>query len=102
MIKCLNKEEISERMKNIDAAWFLVEKSIIKEFLFKNFNQAFSFMSEVALIAEKQQHHPSWSNTYNKVFISLTTHDAGGLTQKDFDLAIEIDKVNLFFKKTTQ
>lgn len=102
MIKCLNKEEISERMKTVDADWFFVENSISKEFLFKDFNQAFSFMSEVALIAEKLQHHPSWSNTYHKVFISLTTHDAGGLTQKDFDLAIEIDKVNLFFKKTTQ
>ncbi|MFN3301044.1 MAG: 4a-hydroxytetrahydrobiopterin dehydratase [Sediminibacterium sp.] len=102
MIKCLNKEEIAERMKNIDVAWIFVENSIINEFLFKDFKRAFSFMSEIAVIAEKQNHHPSWSNTYNKVFISLTTHDAGGLTQKDFDLAIEIDKVNLFFKKATQ
>lgn len=93
MIKCLNKEEISERMKNIDAAWFLVEHSIIKEFLFNDFNQAFSFMTEVALIAEKQQHHPSWSNTYHKVFISLTTHDSGGLTQLDFNFANEVDDI---------
>lgn len=93
MIKCLNKEEISERMKKIDAVWFLVEHSIIKEFLFKDFNQAFSFMSEVALIAEKQQHHPSWSNTYNKVFISLTTHDSGGLTELDFNFAKEVDDI---------
>lgn len=93
MIKCLNKEEICERMKNIDAAWVFVEHSINKEFLFKNFNQAFSFMSEVALIAEKQEHHPSWSNTYHKVFISLTTHDTGGLTELDFNFANEVDDI---------
>lgn len=91
MVKCLSKEEISEKMKIVDAAWFLVENSISKEFLFKDFNQTFSFMSEVALIAEKLQHHPSWSNTYHKVFISLTTHDSGGLTELDFRFAKEID-----------
>lgn len=91
MIKCLSKEEISERMKQLDIAWFFVENSISKEFLFKDFNQAFSFMSEVALIAEKLEHHPSWSNTYHKVFISLTTHDAGGLTELDFKFAKEVD-----------
>ena len=93
MIKGLDKEEVCEGMKNIDAALVFVEHSINKEFLFKDFNQAFSFMSEVALIAEKQEHHPSWSNTYHKVFISLTTHDTGGLTELDFNFANEVDDI---------
>ena len=61
--------------------------AITREFVFKDFNRAFAFMTQVALAAEKADHHPEWSNVYNKVRITLTTHDAGGLTQKDLDLA---------------
>lgn len=65
-----------------------------REFEFKNFSEAFAFMTRVALIAEKMDHHPSWSNVYNKVSISLSTHDAGDVvTGKDHDLAAAIDKV---------
>ena len=61
--------------------------SIRREFRFADFNAAFAFMTRVALHAEKHDHHPEWSNVYNRVEMVLTTHDAGGLTQRDFDLA---------------
>uniref|UniRef100_A0A8C5L9G6 4a-hydroxytetrahydrobiopterin dehydratase n=1 Tax=Jaculus jaculus TaxID=51337 RepID=A0A8C5L9G6_JACJA len=66
--------------------------AIYKEFSFKNFNQAFSFMSHVALQAEKMNHHPEWFNVYNKVQITLTSHDCGGLTKRDMRLAKFIEK----------
>lgn len=65
---------------------------IRRAFKFADFNAAFGFMTRVALAAEKADHHPEWSNVYNRVEITLTTHDAGGLTVKDFDLAAAIDK----------
>jgi 4a-hydroxytetrahydrobiopterin dehydratase len=61
--------------------------AITREYLFKDFNRAFAFMTQVALAAEKADHHPEWSNVYNKVRVTLSTHDAGGVTQKDLDLA---------------
>lgn len=63
------------------------EKELKRSFKFKDFSEAFGFMARVALLAEKAGHHPDWSNSYNKVEIMLSTHDAGGLTQKDVDLA---------------
>lgn len=63
------------------------EKELKRSFKFKDFSEAFGFMARVALLAEKAGHHPDWSNSYNKVEIVLSTHDAGGLTQKDVDLA---------------
>ena len=67
--------------------------AISHDFKFKNFSEAFSFMTRVALAAEKADHHPEWSNTYNKVLITLSTHSAGGLTDKDVALAGRIDKL---------
>jgi 4a-hydroxytetrahydrobiopterin dehydratase len=64
-----------------------------REFVFDDFVEAFAFMTQVALAAEKRNHHPEWSNVYNKVRITLTTHDAGGLTQHDMALAAYIDTV---------
>ncbi len=66
--------------------------AIAREFRFANFRVAFAFMTEVALAAEKMNHHPEWSNVYNKVSIRLTTHDAGALTEKDIALAKAVDK----------
>ena len=91
MIK-LNKQEIQDRMKDIDSVWLLKGKFIHRKILFKDFIQAFSFMTSVAIIAEKSNHHPNWKNVYNKVDIALNTHDADGLTDKDFQLAKEIDQ----------
>ncbi len=66
--------------------------AILRTLKFKTFNEAFGFMTQVALTAEKMNHHPEWSNVYNRVSIRLTTHDTGGLTEKDFALAREIDR----------
>ncbi len=64
-----------------------------REFVFADFSGAFAFMTRVALLAERADHHPDWSNSWNKVVIELTSHDAGGLTQRDLDLALAIERV---------
>jgi len=89
----LNEEEIQDSMKEIDVLWILKGKFIHREILFKDFIEAFSFMTSVAIIAEKLGHHPNWKNVYNKVNIALNTHDADGLTNKDFQLAKKIDGI---------
>jgi len=68
-------------------------KTLSRSFSFKTFTEAFGFMAQVALFAEKAEHHPDWSNSYSKVEITLSTHDAGGLTQKDVDLAEKIGAI---------
>lgn len=73
--------------------WTLKDKTIRKKITFKDFSKAFGFMTVVALEAQKLNHHPDWENAYNKVTISLSTHDAGGLTELDFKLAKLIDKL---------
>ncbi|MEY3245546.1 MAG: hypothetical protein RL253_703 [Bacteroidota bacterium] len=74
--------------------WKEENNKLYKKFTFKNFNEAFAFMTSVALIAEKADHHPTWTNTWNSVEIWLTTHDAGNtVTQKDRNLADAIDSV---------
>ncbi|XP_042564477.1 pterin-4-alpha-carbinolamine dehydratase 2-like isoform X2 [Clupea harengus] len=77
--------------------WVEMEErdAIYKELTFKTFNQAFGFMSRVALQAERMNHHPEWFNVYNKVQITLTTHDCGALSKRDIKLAKFIDKVAL-------
>jgi 4a-hydroxytetrahydrobiopterin dehydratase len=67
--------------------------TISHDFKFKDFSEAFGFMTRVALLAQAADHHPEWSNVYNKVTITLTTHDAGGLTEKDVGLAEAIDQL---------
>ena len=67
--------------------------AIAKEFKFKDFNAAFAFMSAAALHAEKHDHHPEWFNVYNKVEVTLSTHDAGGVTHKDLALARFMDSI---------
>ncbi len=88
MPKLLDPAELA----TLPGKWVLApdQKSIHQKFVFKNFAEAFSFMVHVALLAEKADHHPDWSNAYNKVEITLTTHDAGGLTAKDLALATAI------------
>jgi 4a-hydroxytetrahydrobiopterin dehydratase len=85
MSKLLDKSDL----KTLPGKWTLAEdqKSIHQRFKFKTFEEAFSFMTRVALLAEKADHHPDWSNSYNKVDITLSSHDAGGLTKKDIALA---------------
>jgi 4a-hydroxytetrahydrobiopterin dehydratase len=67
--------------------------AIAKTFVFKDFNEAFGFMSRVALVAEKNDHHPEWRNVYKTVEVVLSTHDAGGLTAKDIALAEAMDRI---------
>lgn len=69
------------------------DAAIVRDFKFKDFSEAFAFMSRVAMAAEKAGHHPDWSNSYNSVSIRLSTHDAGGLSDKDIALAKAIDKL---------
>ncbi len=75
--------------------WLEIDNQLTKSFEFKNFSEAFAFMTRVAILAEKADHHPWWSNVYNKVEIKLNTHSAGNIvTEKDRKLAGEIDKLN--------
>jgi len=74
--------------------WKEVDNSLKRSFEFRDFVQAFSFMTSVAMVAEKMDHHPTWSNTYNRVDISLSTHDAGDIvTEKDQALSKAIDEI---------
>lgn len=88
----LPESDILEALASV-SGWQREQGRIRREFAFANFVGAFGFMSSVALLAERADHHPEWSNVYNRVIIELTTHDAGGLTARDFSLAREIDAV---------
>ncbi len=93
----------SERQSALERhpAWQLVDDrdAIRRDFQFGDFTAAFAFMTQVALCAERADHHPEWSNVYNRVTIILTTHDANGLSKRDVDLATEIDAIALQFLK---
>ena len=82
----LSQEDIEEELKGLQG-WSVVNEKLHKEFLFDNFNQAFGFMTRSAMEIEKMNHHPEWFNVYNKITIELTTHDAGGITKNDVNLA---------------
>ncbi|MEJ8476398.1 4a-hydroxytetrahydrobiopterin dehydratase [Roseibium algae] len=93
MAKRLEQIEIQSRLTQM-TGWVLGEgerEVISRRYQFKNFNEAFGFMTRVALMAEKMNHHPEWSNVYRTVDVTLTTHDAGGLTELDFKLATAMD-----------
>ncbi len=92
-MKKLSINQLQEHLQSIDSEWKLEGDFIRREFTFGDFVAAFSFMTGVALLAERAGHHPDWKNVYNRVTISLSTHDAGGLTEKDFKLAKEIDEL---------
>jgi len=86
----LSAEEIDSALQSLPG-WSVVNDKLHKEFRFKNFVTAFGFMSSVALLAERMNHHPEWFNVYNKVVIDLKTHEAGGLTNLDVELAARIE-----------
>ena len=88
----LTADELRNAMKKL-TAWTSDEAAtaLQRSFKFKDFSEAFGFMTRVALAAQTADHHPDWSNAYNKVSITLSTHDAGGVTQKDIALAEAID-----------
>jgi 4a-hydroxytetrahydrobiopterin dehydratase len=74
-------------------AWTHTDGRLCREFLFPTFSEAFGFMARAALAAEKLDHHPDWTNVWNRVAVSLQTHDAGGVTDLDFRLAAEMDRI---------
>lgn len=74
-------------------AWELKDHKLRREFMFDNFVQAFGFMTQAALIAEGSNHHPEWFNVYKKVIVDLTTHEAGGVSKRDFELARAMDEI---------
>lgn len=87
----MTNEEIAAGMTQLDAAWQLEDGKLHRTFVFSNFVEAFGFMTRAAIHAEKMNHHPEWSNVYKTVDVYLTTHEAGGITQRDFDLAAIFD-----------
>jgi 4a-hydroxytetrahydrobiopterin dehydratase len=90
-MKAYTRDEIKKMLSAKLPDWSYDGTSISRNFKFKNFVNAFAFMTSVALQAEKTDHHPDWSNVYNMVNIKLNTHDVSGITQLDFDLAGIID-----------
>jgi 4a-hydroxytetrahydrobiopterin dehydratase len=90
-LSAAERQDLAQRLPG----WSLVDgrDAITKSFKFKDFNAAFGFMTRVALIAEQMNHHPEWSNVWNRVDITLSTHDAGGLTARDVKLAEAIERV---------
>ena len=90
----MTEPDIKEALQKLEG-WKKSEakNAIFKSFKFKNFNEAFAFMTRIALKAEKMDHHPEWFNVYNRVDITLTTHDSGGITSKDINLATFINKI---------
>ena len=82
----LQRDKIETALEDLPG-WGLDQDKLYREFVFSDFSEAFGFMSRVALAAETANHHPEWFNVYNRVRVHLTTHDAGGITQRDLDLA---------------
>lgn len=94
MVEKLDAKGIENTLNKLSNWSFIEEKSAIyKKFQFKNFNEAWGFMNRVALLAEKMDHHPEWFNVYNRVEITLTTHDCNGLSERDQKLAESIDLI---------
>lgn len=93
--KKLTLEIVNERVKDLDGWHVEIEpkESLIKTIRFKNFSESFAFMTRVALACEKFDHHPEWSNVYDRVDVKLTTHDCAGVSEKDFVLARVIDQI---------
>lgn len=94
MVELLSAEEHTEALAHL-AGWSVVDgrDAITKAYQFRDFSEAFGFMTRVALAAETMNHHPEWSNVYRTVTVVLTTHEAGGLTRRDIALAETMDRL---------
>ncbi|WP_242096559.1 MULTISPECIES: 4a-hydroxytetrahydrobiopterin dehydratase [unclassified Sphingomonas] len=94
MIEALNETERAEALDGLpDWDYDEARDAITRDVVFADFAEAFGFMARVALIAEKADHHPEWTNVWNRVAILLTTHDAGGLSPRDIEMATAIDAI---------
>ncbi len=92
MITKSTAEEI-QTFLDANSSWDISNEKLRKTFIFKNFIEAFGFMTQAAIVAEKTNHHPEWFNVYKTVVVDLTTHEVDGISQRDFDLAIAMDKI---------
>ena len=95
MLEKLTPENVASLMTGLSQWRYQPERggSLTRDWKFVDFNEAFGFMTRVALLAEQHNHHPEWSNVFNRVSITLTTHDVGGLSSRDIDLAQRIDSL---------
>ena len=91
--KKLTDAQIQENLAQVEG-WTVENGKLHKEFQFDNFVSAFGFMTQLALVAESMNHHPEWFNVYNRVTIDLTTHDAGGISELDFQWAKQADAIS--------
>jgi 4a-hydroxytetrahydrobiopterin dehydratase len=92
MAQKLSDTDIEQRLRELDG-WSLADGKLAREFKFEDFVGAFGFMTRAAMHAEKMDHHPEWSNVYNKVRVELVTHSAGGITELDFALAKKLGEL---------
>ena len=92
MISKSTTEDINQFIQQ-NSSWEIKNEKLCKVFVFKNFIQAFGFMTQSAIIAERDNHHPEWSNVYKTVVVELTTHEANGITERDFSLAKSMDNI---------
>ena len=88
----LTMSQIENKISTL-AGWIVRDDRLHKQYQFDSFIEAFGFMSSVALVAESMNHHPEWSNVYNRVIIDLTTHDSGGISDLDFEFAERVDRI---------
>ena len=88
----LTEEQINTKLQTLEG-WTYAKEAIHTSFKFENFKDAFTVMTRIAFEAEALQHHPNWANAYNELEISLSTHDAGGVTEKDFEMAKAIEDI---------
>lgn len=91
-MKKLSEKEINGHLESLEG-WTYSDNAIHTSFEFENFKEAFTLMTRIAFEAEAQNHHPEWSNVYNELEISLSTHDAGGVTEKDIKMAKTIEGI---------
>jgi 4a-hydroxytetrahydrobiopterin dehydratase len=88
----LSPTDVKKRLANLPG-WSLTAGKLHRVFKFESFSAAFGFMTRAALAAEKRDHHPDWTNVYDVVSVNLATHDSGGITERDFDLALEMSRL---------
>ena len=93
MAELISKDELNQKINNLSKNWVIEDVFLKGSFVFKNFDDAFSFMKKIAIKCEDMNHHPKWTNVYNKVDIELYTHDSGGITEKDFELSSYMDSI---------
>ena len=91
MAELMSKDELNQKINNLSKNWVIEDVFLKGSFVFKNFDDAFSFMKKVAIKCEDMNHHPKWTNVYNKIDVELYTHDSGSITEKDFELSSYMD-----------